>query len=401
MKRIFTTIFIFTVLILTPLNAASFFSGFAGGKLNYSGNETSAEYEPNLKLQAFFSGQYNISKNIWSHMEFSLDTENLLSETIFHETESIFQIDELSLIFRNQSTTTTKYYSIFMGTYDPVGSDIFLQRYFGSEPVASKITESWLGLAGSILYPHFGIGFSDIVVFNSKPMAAGFYIYVNHEDEMYYVFNADGRFGCTFRYFTADIAGGVGIPFVNDDPSYKAAWQKENFHLGTTLLFGNNYTQSFFLQAGIYDLTSSKLSDNLFMDPDDTYILLEPRFVSGQLHFNFTFFSLPQKTVDNFLFVDDTLGFNFNVYTTSFAIASKTFTLGAHASLSLPGKSFNDLFAADKMFENGFNLNLTPYLYTNFLSGELHSQLKIKFGKFSSAVWQNAISIDIGFRTSI
>lgn len=381
--------------------AASFFSGYAGGKLNYAGNENATEYEPNLKLQAFFSGQYNFGKNIWSHMEFSLNTDNLLSESIFHETESIFQIDELSLILRNQSTTSTKYYSIFMGTYDPVGSDIFLQRYFGSEPVASKITESWLGLAGSILYPHFGIGFSDIVVFNSKPMAAGFYLYINHEDEMYYVFNADGRFGCTFRYFTADIAGGVGIPFVNDDPSYKAAWQKENFHLGTTILFGNNYTQSFFLQAGIYDLTSSKMSDNLFMDPDDTYILLEPRFISGQMHFNFTFFSLPQKTVDKFLFIDDTLGLDCNVYTTGFTIGSKTFTLGAHASLSLTGKSFNDLFEADKMFENGFNINVTPYIYTNFLSGEIHSQLKIKCMKFSSAVWQNAISLDVGFRTNL
>ena len=53
------------------------------------------------------------------------------------------------------------------------------------------------------------------------------------------------------------------------------------------------------------------------------------------------------------------------------------------------------------MFENGFNINVTPYIYTNFLSGEIHSQLKIKCMKFSSAVWQNAISLDGGFRTNL
>ena len=66
--------------------ATTFFSGFAGGKLNYSTIEGSEEYSPELKLQAFFQGQFNFSKNLWSHLEISLNTQNLISQSIFHET---------------------------------------------------------------------------------------------------------------------------------------------------------------------------------------------------------------------------------------------------------------------------------------------------------------------------
>ena len=116
------------IYISTGLFAATSFSGYAGGKLNYAANPEEEEFNPDLKLQAFFAGQFNFSQNIWSHLEFSINTGDFLSQSIFHETESLFQIDELSLIGRANLYSCAHYFSIFMGTYDPIGSDVFLQR---------------------------------------------------------------------------------------------------------------------------------------------------------------------------------------------------------------------------------------------------------------------------------
>ena len=101
------------IFISTGLFAATSFSGYAGGKLNYAANPEEEEFNPDLKLQAFFAGQFNFSQNIWSHLEFSINTGDLLSQSIFHETESLFQIDEISLICRGNLTDFTNYFSIF------------------------------------------------------------------------------------------------------------------------------------------------------------------------------------------------------------------------------------------------------------------------------------------------
>lgn len=394
---ILSIIFLFSISL--PLYSSSFFSGYAGGKFDYAGNSSSEEYNPDLKLQAFFSGQFNFSKNIWSHIEFSLDTQDLISKSIFHETDAKFQIDELSLIFRNQGDSSTKYFSTFMGTYDPIGSDIFLQRYFGLEPIGSKITDSWLGLAGSILYPHFGIGISEVSKMNTQPLAVGFYLYMNHENDDYYVFNGDVRGACTYRYFTADIAGGIGIPFIDSDPQYQGAWQEINMHFGTTLLIGNNYTTSLFIQAGIYNLTSSKITGNS-INPSETYILIEPRFYLGSCRLNISAFSLPQDTVNKFIYIHDSFGFDVNLYNNSLSIGAKKITLGTHISTTLPKKSFADLFDFEELFSEGFNINITPFISTSILSGELQTMIQIQTMKFDKKSWGNAISMDIGYKTT-
>ena len=95
----------------TGLFAATSFSGYAGGKLNYTANPEAEEYDPDLKLQAFFAGQFNFTQNLWSHLEFSINTNDLLAQSIFHETESLFQIDEISLIARANMYSNANYFS--------------------------------------------------------------------------------------------------------------------------------------------------------------------------------------------------------------------------------------------------------------------------------------------------
>ena len=87
------------------------FSGYSGGKINYSTNEQDTEnYNPDLKLQAFFQGQFNFSQNMWGRLEFSIDTDDFLSKELFHKTAASFEIDELSLIFKSNTDTGANVY---------------------------------------------------------------------------------------------------------------------------------------------------------------------------------------------------------------------------------------------------------------------------------------------------
>ena len=387
--------------ISSGLFAATSFSGYAGGKLNYAANPEQSDFDPDLKLQAFFAGQFNFSQNLWSHLEFSINTGDLLSESIFHATDSKFQIDELSLIFRSNMYTSSNYFSAFMGTYDPIGSDVFLQRYFNIKPIGSKITESYLGLAGSILYPHFGVGISDIIKLYNEPIAFGGYIYINHEDDDYYVFNSDLRFATVLRYLTLDFAGGIGVPLADQyrGEDVIIAVEKVYWHAGTTILLGNNFTNSLFVQAGIYNASFTKKQDSSIVSPKEIYLLVEPRLRLGNGHMNVSIFSLPQATVDKLLFVDDTLGVDLNFYGEASTLGSKQITYGSHLCVSFTDKYFTNLTDFANITSNGYNINITPYLTTTFLSGELHVQATARLNEFINGHSERGFSLDIGYRT--
>lgn len=399
-KKALSSIIMTLLFIVPQLNAASFFSGYAGGKLNYGPSQETEEYNPNLKLQAFFAGQFNFSQNIWSHLEFSIDTDDFLSETIFHETDAAFQIDELSIIMRGNFENSTNYFSTFMGTYDPIGSDVFLQRYFGLTSVGSKITDSYLGLAGSILYPQFGVGISDVIKLHSSPLAFGGYMYLNHEDAKYYVYNADLRSAGVFRKFIWDFACGIGVPLAD---KYKGedviiAIERVYWHAGTTLLVGNNYTNSFFMQAGLYNAAFTAKNDDVIVDPKDIYLLLEPRLIFQNFHFNISLYSLPESTIKNLLFVDDTFGINMNFYSDSIMLATKSATVGAHFAVSFTDKNLFDIGNISQIASNGYNINVTPYIKYPILSGELHAQVKFRIAELAN-VPAKAFSADLGYRT--
>lgn len=398
-KRISSYILIAFV-FLGALNAQTAFSGYSGGKLNYSANpENTTSFDPELKLQAFFQGQFNLSSNVWSRLEFSIDTKDFLGTELFHTTPADFKIDELSLIFKSQIETSANYFSIFMGTYDPIGSDVFLQRYFGIQPISSKITESWLGLSGSILYPHFGIGIADVKRLMSAPVAVGGYLYFNHEDNKYYVLNGDFRFACVYRYFTLDIAGGAGAPISDAKQSNTAiaSVDKVYWHGGTTMLLGNNYTQSLFIQAGLFNVPFTKQTGTQ-VSPDDIYLLFEPRFIIDETHMNLTAYSIPKNTVDQLMFVDDTLGLNLNIYTDNFSAGSQHFKIGTNFSWSFTDKDFLDVLKPmDLIKSKKYNITLTPYVSTNLLSGNLHLQASLKIMKFINAHWYDGFTADIGY----
>lgn len=401
-KRVFF-VCLLSIFSLLYINAETFFSGYAGGKISSSIDNTDNIDNPgfqdaaSLKLQTFFASQINFSKNILAHFEVSIDTDDLISDSIFQSTHSQFQIDELSLIFRIPILNTTNYFSTYFGTYDPIGADIFLQRYLNSEPVSSKLSDGWLGMANTVIYPHWGTGFADIVRLNNLPVAFGGYFYMNHENnkefENYWQTVADLRFACMFRYFMLDLSTGLGTPIINNPTDgYIYAIDRINFHLGTTLLAGNKYTNSFFFQGGIYNLEFTKD----YVTPDNFYLLFEPRFIIEKLNIHFSLYSLPAKCIETLPNIDNTFGMNLNFFVEDCYIRNKDFTFGLHISFGLKEKNISDF-----VFFKGedIDIGLLPYVSTNLLTGTLQAQLKLKLLKF--AKWESPVSLDVGFKTQL
>ena len=227
-------------------------------------------------------------------------------------------------------------------------------------------------------------------------------MYVNHEDDKYYVLNGDLRIASVMRFLTIDFAVGIGIPLAD---KYKGedvliAVEKVYWHAGTTILLGNNFTNSLFLQAGVYNASFMASNSNSIVSPKDIYLLIEPRLVLRDAHLNITLFNLPPDTVKQLLFIEDTLGININAYTTTSLAGINSFTYGSHISVGLIGKNFLTIKdSLSEITEKSYNINISPYMTCNFLSGELHLQGTIRIMEFFRGRADRAISIDLGYRT--
>ena len=379
------------------------FTGYAGGKLNQSAKEEADNYEGQLKLQAFFAGQFNFSQNLWSHLEFSIDTDNLLTDDIFKKTPAQFRIDELSITGKMSLNNNVNYVSAFIGMYDPIGSDILLQRYFGIDPIASKVTDSWLGTGNSILYPQWGIGISDVIKSYSWPGLIGLYLYVNSEDAEYKVFNADLRTAVCFRYFTMDLAAGLGAPLSdkNQGKDVIVAVDKLYWHMGTTFLLGNNYTgASLFGQMGINNASIKPKGSQTTITPETCYFLVEPRFYNGIAHTHISFYILPKDTVAELMILDNTMGVNLNIFK-NVTTRNSIFTMGMHLCAGFDDKYIDDVLDYNDYKLSDLNVNLIPYFSTNVLTGTLNTSLKVKFKKFANGEPEKAFEIDIGYKCKL
>lgn len=395
-----------TIGILTILLAAGtfsyadvFFSGFAGAKVDLSSDKTSSGFDPRLNMQSFFSGQLSLSENIIFHGEFSLQTADLIENSVFKSTPANFQIDEISLIFRQPMLNAVNYTSAFMGTYEPIGSDIFLRRYFGIQPIASHLTESWLGLAGSIIYPVIGAGGANVTKFSAHPIATGIYAYVNHELSESYVFNMDARFACVYRFFAFDFAGGVGIPINSEKhPDLFVAVDTVYGRAGVNMLVGNSYTASLFIQSGISNIPFRKEDEAFEFDTQKAYMLVEPRFKMKRFQMNISAFSLPKDTVEKMIFINDTLGGNIEIFTDNLYLKNKIFVFGINGALTFPDKTFMDLKNINSLFDE-YTIVTAPYFATRFYNGDIHAMLQICVTDIIEEKIYSAFKLNIGYKT--
>ncbi len=376
-----------------------FFSGFSGAKTELTSDKTSDKFDPQMKIRSFFSGQLNFSENIIAHGEFSLQTHDLLDKSLFKETPATFRLDELSLIFRQPMGNERNYLSFFAGTYEPIGSDVFLRRHFGIQPITSRITESWLGLGGSIIYPVFGFGIADAIRFSRAPFVIGNYLYVNREFDESYVLNIDVRTAFVSRFFTFDFSGGIGMP-LNTTVSDEAFIIVDTifWRAGMNVLIGNRYTTSLFMQAGLSDVPFTKRDQQFILNEEKTYILLEPRFRMGIVKMHITAFSLPHDTVEKFIFINDSMGMNLDLFMEEVYIHNKAVVLGMNTALTLPGKNFIHFQEPEHLFDT-HAIIAAPYFSTGFYNGELRAMLQMNIMDITNGNAYSAFKIHLGYRT--
>ena len=298
MKRYICSLFvtIFAIAFATAFDLPVF-SGYTG-LLTSVNNKT-------LEGQLLMSGQLDFSGRLLLRGGIYIQTESIEFDT--SDKNAYFTLEEGSATYVFNLGNLTNYVSLFLGNYEPIGSDVFLQRQFGIKPISSQFTTSFNGLNGNTIYKMNGFGGAYTVHLNQN-MALGAYIYKATNNNINYA-NTDLRFAGVFDKFTVDASVGLGFPIeTTDDNNNKVIIliRTLTLHGGATVLIGNSYGNSVFIQAGIktliFDPNSTK-SIGLSNDISNFYIFVEPRFVTPLVQLNMSFFVLPVSNMKDMLYL--------------------------------------------------------------------------------------------------
>lgn len=439
---------LFCTLFLTSFSFSidlPFFSGYTGLLCDFTSNpeKDNSSYSPDLTAQAFFAGQLDFSGKLLLRTELFFETSNLMEDNMFLEPESNnskFRIKEVSGTFKRDTLKNTQFISLFLGEYEPIGSDVFLQRQFGIQPITSRLTECWNGLSTSALYPFYGAGFSYVIHYE-LPLASGFYGYFSSENssenttsysEAENLFNTDLRLAGVFNNLTFDFSAGVGYELDNSTETGNSVVlliNKLYFHTGTSILIGNRYNTSLFIQAGIQNKEIDPNSeDSKNLNTDELYILLEPRFKLRNCNINFSIFNIPNKSLMQMIYLKDTLidddsgkyltdidvsnkdngaastmGLGTTLYTDHLFIGNINFTFGIHAVYSLPGTTIADLKTdnlKDLFLSDTANFIVTPYLNLPLMNGTFTSSIQVSTLDLGDNS-MSAAKFRIGYRTQL
>lgn len=396
-----------------------FFSGYAGFLGNFTNEADSKDFNPELEVESFFSAQLDFNGKFIARGEFYIDSENLLDDNIFKDItdpNASFKIEELSATLKTSTLRSSHYFSLFLGNYEPIGSDIFLRRQFGIHPMTSPITESWHGLTGASVYPFYGAGFS-YVYHPETPWAFALYLYKNQQTaedgSNINVINTDLRLSTVRTNFIVDFAGGLAFPLDNSDDSGTQVVlivREVQFHAGFNMLLGNRTKASAFFQGGFnkFVLSSSNGSSNS-ISFSDLYFLFEPRFNFRNFMLNITAFNLPRNSADDMLYlsrmatkeetVKNLLGLNLSVITDHLYLGNTNYTFGIHTTFSFTNSDLEALKSDFKVIKDwDYDLYITPFISMPILGGTLNGAVSVSTLDLTEN-WLSSIYATIGFRT--
>ncbi|MCM1321863.1 MAG: hypothetical protein NC041_09520 [Bacteroides sp.] len=386
------------------LHAVPHFSGLTGGGLAVI--PKSEEDTADFSVTAFFSGQFDFTKNLIFRTQMNIKTENIFGSNLFEDTPSLFKLEEASLTYQGTAGTISHYITAFLGCIDPIGSDIFLRRMFGVPAFASKLTEPVRNLYAAGIYPLSGAGLAYTMKMPAN-VTAGAYIYYNkntqteqdsaasanptnplsddaaadgtEESDADRSLNFDLRFGGAWNYFLVDAAAGFSMALEKKDSAGEDVIliiKEADFHAGASFFFGSRHTVSMLLQAGITKLhiNPSEESDEEIISLKNVYFLIEPRFASNNLCFSMTLFNIPDECMKDLSYISNSLGVDVSLYSNNLTIGSRNAQIGTHAILSLPGiDDFTD-----------FSVRIAPFMWIILGSGKLDACIKSDILEYTS-----------------
>lgn len=389
-----------------------YFSGCAGFMATLANETDSDDFSPEFNADNFFSGQLDFSGKVLLRCDLYLQAGNLFDSTIFdndaNPNNAKFRIEELSGTYTINGESTNHYISLFRGRYEPIGSDIFLQRQFGIPEISSLITKSWHGLSGSSIYPFYATGISYVMHPDSN-FAVGLYVYKNEATtsldsfESQDSFNWDFRYAAVMRRASLDLAAGFTCP-LNNDTTDAFAIKEIQLHWGINALLGNVNTTTVFIQAGINKITIDKDDDTDTLNKNDLYFVIEPRLITKYGNINIAVFNIPYLSARDMIYLRHLVnmnnpdakcvtGANITLCSNNLYIGSTNFTGGVHATFTISECDFDDFDFSDEK-----DFCITPYANLDMFGGALEASATINVTKLDDI--KNAISARVGFQTA-
>ncbi|MBQ0051416.1 MAG: hypothetical protein KBT11_05060 [Treponema sp.] len=396
-KSLFAAVLFFSAALL---NAEAFFSGNSGIAAKFS-NQKATSFDPKLNVDGFFAGQFDLSNSFAVRGEFSIQTGDIYDD-LFSETESIFRIDEFSGTYIKPYFGITHFFSVFLGIFEPIGSEAYLERYLGIKPYSSTITENYLGMNGCKVYDFYGFGAAYSLRFNEFPLSTGFLIYKNDRNENETAqLNLDWRIGAAFNGLTLDCTAGIGAPMNTKNAQgddVVLLIDTLYLHTGIDVLIGNRDGLCLFGQMGFENLPIRSKNEERKILSKDLYLLIEPRLTYESMCMQLSFYNMPKEKVKKTLLLEDTVGadicFTFNTFTKS----ARNLSAGYHLTVSFEGKDLMD-FTEDG-FVDAMNLKISPFAKFHLKDGDLNVMLQANVTKFADKK-EEAFKLNIGYRKTL
>ncbi len=315
-----------------------------------------------IPLAGFAAAQANLAEWAILRGEIAAFASDVSESDIFSDNQAKIRINELSFVLQRRAFTATNYFSLFLGAYEPIGSDAFLMRHFGIEGIASQLTKSYTSLCGSPVRSTKGTGISYIVNFDKAPIATGAYFFFNKNKEGNWAMNLDARFALSSNYATLDFSIGVGAPIQDryNNNDVVLVIDTISLHGGVDFLLGSKYSHSLFFQAGVEDITVKGKGAGV-LDGDEVKLLIEPRINFNTFKFSLTAYSLDKKSVEEFVYLNDPIGAGVTFYKDDIEGKRGDITLGIHAFASLSQIKLTDFLEGKNIGSAAYSAYLTPY----------------------------------------
>lgn len=403
---------LFCILLFTY---TSFSTPYFSGTMGIGGRfQPVPEKFPDLLMDAYFAGQFDLTSTLMLRTSLSMvTTESVIKESIFQNTPALFNLDEVSLTFLGSAGSISHYLGAYIGEYDPVGSDIFLQRQFGIPSFASRLTETICGVSKAKIYDMTGIGGTYTIKFPQN-LAFGVNVYYNKakdwttfetvqndtsDDTQEISFaeslNTDFRIATAWRSGAIDFSLGLTMPikkeitFDNDEiQKVILLIERADMHAGLTAFFGSSNSSSLLFQAGFTKLIidPNAAEKEQVLSFEDVYILIEPRFVSKNLCLSLSLFNMPTATKESLFYIDDPVGISVSMYTPWLSLSGKKSQFGLMTTLS-SGKDLDNIIEIKDQTDDSVNnwdtikedlgLFISPYGIMYLGAGKLNFSLNV------------------------
>lgn len=424
---------IFILINILLLSYTVFSVPYFSGTMGIGGRfQPVPEKFPDLLMDAYFAGQFDISSSLTLRTSLSMfTTESILKESIFQNTAAKFNLDEVSLTYRGSVGAISHFLGMYIGEYDPVGSDIYLQRQFGIPSFASRLTQTICGISKAKIYDMAGIGGTYSIKFPQN-IALGLNVYYNKakdwtsitvgesldntEDFFVESLNTDLRFAGAWRAAAIDFSFGLTMPMKKEITFEDGNTQKvillierADMHAGFTAFFGSSNSSSLLFQAGftklIIDPNVAKKEQVLSFN--DVYILVEPRFVSRSLCLSLSLFNMPNSTKENLFYIEDPVGVSVSLYTPWISLSGNKSQFGLMATMS-SSESLDNIIKTNEEQKNldiikeNLRLFLSPYGTVCVGAGKINFSINVN--AFDIKDWKSFLdnfSVIAGYKVQI